>query len=1791
MKRLGFLLIPSFVVLVAIGLVFWSDSATAVVSNADYSGMPPFISTIVTPNVLIMLDNSGSMGYRAVCDNTTNQFFALTSIRKGGSGNLTATVTYASQHGFTAADVGVTQITISGVTTTIASNANYNGTFTIASVPSATTLTYQMAAQPGTTPAPGNPQLVIAGPPGNPRVGLPAPNVYGQCPTSTALYPAGTPDGAPFRETVTFSGNFDLLSCYTYDSTNTRFDPSSTKATISSACSSTEWDGNFLNWATFRRQDALKKALIGGQCVVARAADGTCPASGSPAKITIKGADGALSFCCANEATAPIALGAGPNRANGRVPTAIQTLVSAAAGSPTSLVLHLMASTAMTSGGFCVGASNVAEPSSGATACGIVGAATPPTTGEFMIQVSAATEPTGVIQDLGDKARFGLIEFRNSGDGGKVLVPIGSTQGIPYNSTTITTYTSNKAAMLGQIQSTFAATGTPLSETLYTGIRYIAQLPQPFGATTTFLYPCAFSACGPAFGSSQTAGGLGTGESVSLVSGETCPSGYQGSSFSNCTAGRDPYFFSSANPVWASSSKVVPCCKTFIMFLTDGEPNIDDNTELDRFIYPSTTATAIHGTTCTGDYTGTPASLTGSAADQAAYVAQSGCFDTVSVDPTNAGAANTIAPATLLKKHKTDYPFSTRNHYLDEIAYWGHTTDLRQATVTYPNGATETGHDLTGFQNVTIYPVFAFGNISGREILMQAGKNGGFIDQNGNNVPDLQSEWDQVDNVTGLLVPDGVPDTYFESQNANDMKDKMLAALVSMLQKTSSGTSVSVLATSSTGDGAIYQAYFFPVTFVNIASNTNQVLWTGFTQGLFLDKFGNLREDYSAPGCAGPPDGKLVLIHDCIIKVRLETDPSSPNFNSVVVDRFKDDGTAPGSTAGDGVADTTTPFQTVALSTGGVSNVQPLWEGGRRLALLSPGTTCESSTTWPIAGNMSQGGNTCRRILTWADVSNGGGIGGGAGNETLEFSTANAFTLCPFLGGKAVLYCNGDNVAAITPADISTDPNLAGCLGITRRQCAQNEATSIITWSRGSAVSGLRDRTFNVVNDAGAIVQAQWKLGDVINSSPVIVGAPRERYDVLYGDATYAQFFQRYKDRRQVAYMGANDGMLHAFNAGFFKTDESPIDGTGPTVQVRFTTTPKQLHGSTDCAGLPCDAAVTQYAFRTDAPLLGAELWAFIPQDLLPQLRWLTVPNYDHAYYVDLTPKVTDARIFTADADHPGGWGTILIGGFRLGGSCTNCTSGKGTPRVVQADFNYNGTTTDTGNGTSGSDYRVFLSSYFVMDITNPEKEPRLLWVFRDKDLGLTTAKPAVLRVNPSTDAKTSSTNEKWYVVFGTGPTHHDAFSTQTAQMFVVDLKQGPAYADINKTSGTSGSTSCSTTNPCIATNKSAASGQLRAYSTGVTGAFMADAVTLDFELDFRTDVIYAGSAICNGSTTSTGCTGTGPVWRGAMWRLTTNGGSTNPDNWGVVAGGIPSCAAGGLRCPSSLISTFAYTSPQATTCPSPSPCNVGPITTAPALTQDDTQNTWLFFGSGRYYSTGDKSNVDTQHFFGVKDCIINGSCTNQGVERNNLFNSSNVVTCTSCASGSNVSTTGSTSSFTIGFSSGGGNLVNNIQNMDGWFTTFNDPTKGLLPSPPAGCPPTCLTTGERNVSSATLLGGSVFFTTFVPSTDICQATGTGQLYAVYYLTGGPYTASAVGAVPSGTNVLASKAISLGQGLPSQMAVQIGAQGSGTSGSASSAGCTGRITGFIQASTGVLGQICGTSAGSVWSHLISWRDL
>ena len=157
--------------------------------------------------------------------------------------------------------------------------------------------------------------------------------------------------------------------------------------------------------------------------------------------------------------------------------------------------------------------------------------------------------------------------------------------------------------------------------------------------------------------------------------------------------------------------------------------------------------------------------------------------------------------------------------------------------------------------------------------------------------------------------------------------------------------------------------------------------------------------------------------------------------------------------------------------------------------------------------------------------------------------------------------------------------------------------------------------------------------------------------------------------------MGANDGMLHAFKAGTFHEGDNP--GTSG----------KEEHGwysTTEVPATPGD--------------LGYERWAFIPQNLLPHLKWLTDPDYTHVYYVDLKPKVTDVRIFNDDANHPNGWGTILIGGMRLGGG----------PYTFSEDFDNDGVIEpDEGDAGGKTNPWTFRSAYFVLDITVPE-QPRL---------------------------------------------------------------------------------------------------------------------------------------------------------------------------------------------------------------------------------------------------------------------------------------------------------------------------------------------------------------------------------------------------------------------------------------------------------------------------------------------------
>ena len=67
----------------------------------------------------------------------------------------------------------------------------------------------------------------------------------------------------------------------------------------------------------FRRHDALKQALIGAAVRSRPIGRRLLPSERRSSKITMKGEDGVLGACCANESTAPVPKGGGANGADG----------------------------------------------------------------------------------------------------------------------------------------------------------------------------------------------------------------------------------------------------------------------------------------------------------------------------------------------------------------------------------------------------------------------------------------------------------------------------------------------------------------------------------------------------------------------------------------------------------------------------------------------------------------------------------------------------------------------------------------------------------------------------------------------------------------------------------------------------------------------------------------------------------------------------------------------------------------------------------------------------------------------------------------------------------------------------------------------------------------------------------------------------------------------------------------------------------------------------------------------------------------------------------------------------------------------------------------------------------------------------------------------------------------------------------------------------------------------------------------------------------------------------------
>src|SRR5690606_23594655 len=88
-----------------------------------------------------------------------------------------------------------------------------------------------------------------------------------------------------YRHDIDYYGHFDSYKCYTYNDGNKRFEP--VLVTADKYCSG-QWSGNFLNWATMTRMDALRKVLYGGlRSPVRTDGDGNGIADGDTASTTV----------------------------------------------------------------------------------------------------------------------------------------------------------------------------------------------------------------------------------------------------------------------------------------------------------------------------------------------------------------------------------------------------------------------------------------------------------------------------------------------------------------------------------------------------------------------------------------------------------------------------------------------------------------------------------------------------------------------------------------------------------------------------------------------------------------------------------------------------------------------------------------------------------------------------------------------------------------------------------------------------------------------------------------------------------------------------------------------------------------------------------------------------------------------------------------------------------------------------------------------------------------------------------------------------------------------------------------------------------------------------------------------------------------------------------------------------------------------------------------------------------------------------------------------------------------
>jgi len=211
-------------------------------------------------------------------------------------------------------------------------------------------------------------------------------------------------------------------------------------------------------------------------------------------------------------------------------------------------------------------------------------------------------------------------------------------------------------------------------------------------------------------------------------------------------------------------------------------------------------------------------------------------------------------------------------------------------------------------------------------------------------------------------------------------------------------------------------------------------------------------------------------------------------------------------------------------------------------------------------------------------------------------------TCCSATGGPGLPFQDAN---LNTAANLDSRTNYASFANVSGVAATSQSAANYLAYLRG-------DQSLEASNAGGIYRTRPFVLGDIVDSKANPVAVPASPFSDN-ANPGYASFKTTYKSRKTVVYVGANDGMMHAF------------DGSATGGNELFAYVPSFVYGST-----------------ATAPVSG--------------LASLGRLDFVHHFLVDGTPQVFDidtqltGATITPSTASTAAWKSILIGGLGKGG-------------------------------------------------------------------------------------------------------------------------------------------------------------------------------------------------------------------------------------------------------------------------------------------------------------------------------------------------------------------------------------------------------------------------------------------------------------------------------------------------------------------------------------------------------------